>query len=92
MRCETGCRISVVEEGWERSGAAQSEPMRILMNGESREIPEGQTVLRLLESLGLDPGRVAVELDGEILRKSEWAGRVLAPGARLEIVHFVGGG
>jgi sulfur carrier protein len=66
--------------------------MQISLNGQTREVPEGQTVLALLESMGLDPARLAVELDGLILKKTEWAGRALAPGARLEVVHFVGGG
>jgi thiamine biosynthesis protein ThiS len=66
--------------------------MRIIVNGEQREVAEGETVLGLLDSLGLDPGRVAVELDGTILRQPEWSGRALRDGARLEIVHFVGGG
>lgn len=64
----------------------------IVVNGQTRSIPEGQTVLDLLKSLELDPSRVAVELDRAILRQPEWASRVLEPGARLEIVHFVGGG
>lgn len=64
----------------------------IVINGETRSIPEGQTVLDLLKSLELDPGRVAVELDRVILRRPEWASRVLQPGARLEVVYFVGGG
>jgi len=66
--------------------------MQIVLNGKDREVPEGQTVLALLQSMGLEPGGVAVELDGLILKKPEWAGRALAPGARLEVVHFVGGG
>lgn len=66
--------------------------MRILLQGEAREIPDGQTVLGLLEALGLDPGRVAVELDGLILKKPEWPVRLLQAGSRLEVVHFVGGG
>ena len=66
--------------------------MRIFLQGEPREIPDGQTVLALLESLGLDPGRVAVEVDGLILKKPEWPERALQPGAKLEVVHFVGGG
>jgi len=69
-----------------------SNPVRIFLQGEAREIPDGQTVLALLESLGLDPGRVAVELDGLILPKPEWPVRLLQPGSRLEVVHFVGGG
>jgi thiamine biosynthesis protein ThiS len=66
--------------------------MQIVLNGEPREVPDGLTVLALLDSLGLDPGRVAVELDQSILKKPEWPNRTLQPGARLEIVHFVGGG
>jgi thiamine biosynthesis protein ThiS len=66
--------------------------MEIVINGQAREAPEGQTVPALLEELGLDPSRVAVELDGGILRQTLWAETALHPGARLEIVHFVGGG
>jgi len=47
-----------------------------------------ETVLGLLDSLGLDPGRVAVELDGLILKKPEWPRLSLQPDARLEVVHF----
>jgi sulfur carrier protein len=64
----------------------------IHFNGDCREIPEGQTIQGLLAALGLDAGRVAVELDGDIVRQPEWPARVLQPGARLEVVHFVGGG
>jgi sulfur carrier protein len=66
--------------------------IRVFLNGESREIPRGQTLAGLLEALGLDLARVAVELDGIIVGRPEWPGRVLQPGARLEVVHFVGGG
>lgn len=66
--------------------------MTILINGDKHEVPDGLTVLGLLESLDLDPGQVAVELDGLILKKPEWPDRVLGEGARLEVVHFVGGG
>lgn len=66
--------------------------VRITLNGESREIPEGTTVLKLLETLELRPERVAVELDRRILRRPEFGETVLEPGAQVEIVHFVGGG
>jgi len=66
--------------------------MEILVNGQPRQAPEGQTVLGLLERLQLDPARVAVELDGQILRQTHWKEKALHPGARLEIVQFVGGG
>ncbi len=66
--------------------------MQVFVNGEPREIPGGATIQALIEALELDPARVAVELDRAIVRRAEWPGRVLASGARLEIVHFVGGG
>jgi len=66
--------------------------MEITINGRVREVPEGTTVLSLLETIGLDPARVAVELNREIVKQPAWAGTVLGAGAQLEIVQFVGGG
>jgi sulfur carrier protein len=66
--------------------------MEVRVNGEIREVPEGATVLLLLNALQLEPGRVAVELDREIVKQTDWAATVLRSGAQLEIVQFVGGG
>ncbi|MGD0497404.1 MAG: sulfur carrier protein ThiS [Bryobacteraceae bacterium] len=66
--------------------------MDIVVNGERGAAPDGQTILGLLRDLGLDPARVAVELDRRIVKQPEWSATVLRPGARLEIVQFVGGG
>jgi len=66
--------------------------MEIVLNGERREVPEGCTVLELLRLLQLDSSRVAVEVDREIVRAPQWAETRLKPGAKVEIVHFVGGG
>jgi thiamine biosynthesis protein ThiS len=66
--------------------------MNVTLNGEVREIPEGQSLAELISSLGLDPARVAVELDRVIVRRPDWAATRLAAGAHLEVVHFVGGG
>jgi thiamine biosynthesis protein ThiS len=68
------------------------EQIEVAINGEVRSIPQGQTILRLLESLGLDPARVAVELDRRIVKPHDWAATPVAGGASLEIVQFVGGG
>jgi len=65
--------------------------MQIQLNGEIREVPQG-TVLGLLESLGIDPKRVAIELNMDILPKAEYSEKTIADGDRIEIVHFVGGG
>ncbi len=46
----------------------------------------------LLESLGLDPAKIAVERNLEIVPRSTYGEVALAHGDRLEIVHFIGGG
>lgn len=66
--------------------------MKVTINGENRELPEGLTVAALLEHLGLQPERVAIERNREILPHSRWAETRVADGDRYEIVHFVGGG
>ncbi len=66
--------------------------IEIVINGETSSTQEGQTVLGLLHQLRLDPARVAVELDRRILKQPKWSETTLSPGARLEIVQFVGGG
>jgi sulfur carrier protein len=70
----------------------QPSMMDVVINGELHTVAEGQTVLGLLYELQLEPARVAVELDRRILKQPHWAETVLQPGARLEIVQFVGGG
>jgi len=64
----------------------------VFVNGEPRDVAAGQTLLELLRNLGLDPARVAVELDRRIVKQAEWSDVVVASGARIEIVQFVGGG
>lgn len=65
--------------------------MQVTINGEQRGLTE-QNLLQLLQSLEIDPRRVAVELNMEILPKAEYGTATLADGDRIEIVHFVGGG
>lgn len=64
----------------------------IVLNGKPASVPQGQTVLGLLESLGIKPDRVAVEVNRRIVKQSEWPSTQLNAGAEVEIVHFVGGG
>ncbi len=65
--------------------------MQVTINGELRDVPP-QTTQQLLESLGIDPRKVAVERNAEILPKAEYVTTTLADGDRIEILHFVGGG
>jgi thiamine biosynthesis protein ThiS len=64
----------------------------ITINGEARTVPAHETVFELLQRLGLDPARVAVELDRRIVRQAQWSATQVEAGARIEIVQFVGGG
>jgi len=62
------------------------------VNGESREVPEGTTVAALLALLGVEPVRVAVERNLDILAKDRFATTPLSAGDKIEIIQFVGGG
>ena len=64
----------------------------IEVNGEEREIPAGLNVRGFLDFMKVDAGRVAVELNREIVRKADWDGVMVEAGARIEVVMFVGGG
>ncbi|HEY6360095.1 MAG TPA: sulfur carrier protein ThiS [Vicinamibacterales bacterium] len=66
--------------------------MRISLNGEPFEIDEPLTVAELLTRLAIDPRRVAVEHNLEILRRNLFADTMVHDGDRIEIVNFVGGG
>ena len=75
-----------------KRGVSTNVPIEIVVNGEPRTAPEGQTILGLLRELDLDPARVAVEYDRRIIKQPQWPETVLRTGSRLEIVQFVGGG
>jgi len=66
--------------------------MNITLNGENRLIDTGLSVLGLIEQLGLQDKRIAVERNGEIVPRSAHADTALANGDTLEIVVAVGGG
>jgi sulfur carrier protein len=66
--------------------------LRITLNGETKEIEEGATLLALVEQLKLAPERLAVELNLDVVRRDEWPAVKLSEGDRVEVVHFVGGG
>ena len=64
----------------------------IQVNGERREFSEGLTIDSLISTLGLEPTRVAIELNQSVVRRNDWEATVLHDEDRVEIVHFVGGG
>ncbi len=64
----------------------------ITINGESRVLEPSATLLDLVRSLGLEPERVAIELNRAIVKREQWPETRPAAGAQIEIVQFVGGG
>ena len=66
--------------------------MQVIVNGENRIIPAGETISGLLKTLAIEPERVAIELDRKIVKRGQWEQTLLRDGAQLEIVQFVGGG
>lgn len=66
--------------------------MDIQLNGQPQALPDPSTVATLLHQQGLAERRVAVEVNGEIIPRSQHASRVLQAGDRIEIVHALGGG
>lgn len=67
----------------------------LTVNGERREYADADfppTVLALVTTFSLDPATVVAEVDGEIVPRAAFADHALSAGARVELVHFVGGG
>jgi thiamine biosynthesis protein ThiS len=65
---------------------------QISVNVDARMASQRQTVSGLLQDLGLDASRVAIEMNRRIVKRTEWDTLELFPGAKIEIVQFVGGG
>ncbi len=66
--------------------------LSITINGEPRRVLAGLSVAGLVAELGLNPKKVAVERNLEIVPRSTHGEVMIADGDQLEIVHFVGGG
>ena len=67
--------------------------MKLQINGEERSFDSPvPTLAALVETLGMKPDRVAIELNRNIVPRERWAETTLNDGDKLEMVHFVGGG
>ena len=66
--------------------------LRLTVNGEPRKADPGTTVAALLRAMGIDPARVAVERNRDVIPRATWNDAGLADGDRIEIVAFIGGG
>jgi thiamine biosynthesis protein ThiS len=66
--------------------------MKLTVNGKPVELPDGSTVTALLSHLGMEPAKVAIERNQDVVPRRTWAEAGLADGDHIEIVTFVGGG
>ncbi len=69
-----------------------STSLQITLNGEPFAVSGDVRLVTLIDSLKLKRGRVAVEINREIVPKASWEKTMLAAGDVVEIVNFVGGG
>jgi sulfur carrier protein len=65
--------------------------MNVTVNGDRRELPEGETIAGLIGRYQLTPAKVAVELNRRLVRNAQYD-TALKEGDQVEIVSFVGGG
>jgi thiazole synthase len=68
------------------------DELRLTVNGEKRAAAPGTTVSGLLAAMGVDPARVAVERNEDVVPRKTWTEAALADGDTIEIVAFIGGG
>ncbi len=70
----------------------QEEMISVVVNGEPRAVPAKSSIAAMLEAIGLDPRKVAVERNLEVVPRSTLGEVQVSDGDAFEIVHFVGGG
>jgi sulfur carrier protein len=66
--------------------------MKIIVNGEARELPEGASVAEVVATVTAAPSGVAAALNDEVVRRSEWAVTTVREADRLEVLTAVQGG
>lgn len=66
--------------------------IKVTINGEARELPEGLNVSSMLTHLEIELNRVAIERNRDILPRTQWHQTPVEANDSYEIVQFVGGG
>jgi sulfur carrier protein len=66
--------------------------MQIVVNGQPRTLNDGLTLADLVAALELTPQRVAIEVNEQLVRRTDYASTRLCDGDRIEVVTLVGGG
>lgn len=74
------------------STAPPTQPVRITLNGEARDVAPGTTIRGLVESIGLAGVPCAAEVNRKLVPRREHETRQIAPGDVIELVSLVGGG
>lgn len=72
--------------------AARKAVISVQVNGETRSVGAGSSIAAMLEAIGLNPRKVAVERNLEVVPRSTLGDVMVNEGDQFEIVHFVGGG
>jgi thiamine biosynthesis protein ThiS len=66
--------------------------MKLIVNGEARQVADAIPLAKLVEELRLTPGRLACEVNGAVVRRVDYATTSLSDGDTVEIVQMIGGG
>ncbi|MFF0143882.1 sulfur carrier protein [Amycolatopsis sulphurea] len=66
--------------------------MEIKFNGQWREFPDDSTVIEVLDAVGASRQGVAVAVNGEVVRRGDWAAAVVPKGANFDVLTAVQGG
>jgi sulfur carrier protein len=66
--------------------------MRIILNGQVKQIPDGSTILKIIERFCRESAPVIAEVNGQIIQRPQWEESPLKEGDTVELVSFVGGG
>jgi thiamine biosynthesis protein ThiS len=66
--------------------------MKVFVNGAEKDFSGATSLAELITQLDLPAARIAIELNREVVRRSDWGSTMLKDEDRIEIVHFVGGG
>ncbi len=72
--------------------SSESKQLQLTVNGQAQQLQPGTSIAGLLELINVPLNGSAVELDGEIISKSQYENTQLKDGQRVEIVRLVGGG
>ncbi len=66
--------------------------MKVTVNGEVKEFPEGTTLQQIIETLGIAEKVMATAVNMEVVKKEQWKTYTPREGDKIELLHFVGGG